>query len=100
VIPSGYRITFVVLVTRLAGELLTQLRHRARRCISLGVRKASHVREPLGVSKNSFTNGFGLIEVGMASPTAGEDLRLQLDGKAGQVGIDIPPIQIGRQLHS
>jgi hypothetical protein len=29
VIPSGYRVTFTVLVTRLAGELLTETGSRA-----------------------------------------------------------------------
>ena len=37
---------------QLVCVLLTQLRHCARRSIPPGVRKAAHVREPLGVQQN------------------------------------------------
>jgi hypothetical protein len=69
-------------VGELGCVLVTLLRHCARRSIPPGVRKGAHVRVPLGAGKNSFANGFSLIEVSVARPTAGKDLRLQFDGIA------------------
>jgi len=50
-------------------------------------------------NENSFADGSRLIKVGVARALAGEGLGLQLDRVPGQLGIDRPAVEVGRQLH-